>query len=346
MNSKIITKSKITEFLDVLINQNYTVFAPVKSNGIISFEQIQSGDEALLNFYNSKKVPKEIFFPQKEVMFSYVQGETGMEIVDVPFLQSKNVLFGVRPCDAKGFTLLDKVFNEEDYSDSYYLQRRENTTIIGLACNHPQNTCFCTSFDRGPFEKVDSDLFFVDMGDRYLVEIVTEKGKELIKGEQFEEAEKDELEIRRQLSENAEASISSKVNVDVVKEKLDDMFESPFWDEVHQKCIGCATCTYLCSTCHCFDILDETKDVGGERIRIWDSCMFSLFTLHASGHNPRPSTKERVKQRIMHKFNFFVENYDEIACVGCGRCVRNCPVNLDIRQIINMIGERTHVSTP
>jgi ferredoxin len=36
----------------------------------------------------------------------------------------------------------------------------------------------------------------------------------------------------------------------------------------------------------------------------------------------------------MHKFNYFVDVFGEIACVGCGRCIRSCPVNLDIRDII------------
>jgi predicted aldo/keto reductase-like oxidoreductase len=40
---------------------------------------------------------------------------------------------------------------------------------------------------------------------------------------------------------------------------------------------------------------------------------------------------------MMHKFDYFVENTGAIACVGCGRCVRDCPVNLDIRAVIEAI---------
>ena len=47
--------------------------------------------------------------------------------------------------------------------------------------------------------------------------------------------------------------------------------------------------------------------------------------------------KERMRQRIMHKFNYFVETYDEIACVGCGRCLRNCPACMDITKVIKQI---------
>jgi ferredoxin len=82
--------------------------------------------------------------------------------------------------------------------------------------------------------------------------------------------------------------------------------------------------------------LDEETD-GGKRVRIWDSCQFPFFTAQGSGYNPRPSGKEMMRQRVMHKFNYCVKNFGESFCVGCGRCVRECPANLDIRQVIEEI---------
>ncbi len=76
----------------------------------------------------------------------------------------------------------------------------------------------------------------------------------------------------------------------------------------------------------------------GERVRAWDSCMYSTFTLHASGHNPRPTPKERWRQRLMHKFRYAVENYGRFFCVGCGRCIRSCPVSMDLRVVLKEIG--------
>ena len=62
--------------------------------------------------------------------------------------------------------------------------------------------------------------------------------------------------------------------------------------------------------------------------------MFPSFTLEASGHNPRSLNKERMRQRIMHKFCYTVKNFEDIFCVGCGRCITNCPVNIDIRETL------------
>jgi Fe-S oxidoreductase len=74
----------------------------------------------------------------------------------------------------------------------------------------------------------------------------------------------------------------------------------------------------------------------GERIRSWDACMFFHFTLEASTHNPRPTRFQRFKNRVGHKFVYYPEKYEGvIACCGCGRCIRYCPVSVDISEIVN-----------
>ena len=137
--------------------------------------------------------------------------------------------------------------------------------------------------------------------------------------------------------EEARRSIRSSLNIAQIKKALDRDFDNPLWETIHEKCLGCGVCTFLCPTCHCFDILDEGDSTQGERIRIWDSCMFPLFTLHASGANPRPGGKERMRQRVMHKFSYFLDNHEQPSCTGCGRCIRFCPVNLDIREVLGAI---------
>lgn len=328
-----IAKNKIAGFLDTLIRE-YRVFAPVKEDGSVVFQEIHSGSEAVLDYANSKKPPKEIFFPQSEVMFTYSLNGQGLGIKEPAFADKPRVIFGMRPCDARSLVLLDNIFKGKLYQDVYYVDKREKTTIIALGCNTPSSTCFCTSLGGGPFSRDGSDLLLVDIGEEYVVQAVTEKGKQLLN--KYQEWRAKEL-LMRNVIETAEALIKSRVAPREIKKKLDMMFDHPFWGWLHEKCLGCAICTYLCPTCHCFDIADEAGEQQGERVRVWDSCAFPLFTLEASGVNPRPSNKERMRQRIMHKFKYFVDNHGVAACVGCGRCVKECPVNLDIRAVLNSL---------
>lgn len=335
-----IAKNEVASFLDTLIRE-YKVFAPVKRDSSVVFQEIHSGSEALLDYTNSKKPPKELFSPQTERLFSYDLSQEGLGIEEPPLAEKQRIIFGIRPCDARGLVLLDNVFSGGVYKDVYYIDKRKKTLVIALGCNRPSSTCFCTSLGGGPFSQEGSDLLLIDIGQEYVVQVITDKGEELIKKHnEFKEAEEQSLSSMRKVTDTAEASIKSKVEVGKVKEKLDGMFDDPFWDLVHEKCLGCAVCTYLCPTCHCFDIVDEVIDQRGERIRTWDSCAFPIFTLEASGVNPRPSAKERVRQRIMHKFKYFVDNYGVAACVGCGRCIKECPVNLDIRAVLDSILNR------
>ena len=63
------------------------------------------------------------------------------------------------------------------------------------------------------------------------------------------------------------------------------------------------------------------------------------YTLHASGYNPRPARANRVRNRVYHKYNYYPKNFDVIACVGCGRCIDLCPVNIDIIDVVTKAGE-------
>ena len=333
--ARTIDKSKITELLEAMAKK-YRLFAPVEKDNITAFTEIDNAKDITLDFYNTKEPPKKIFLPQTETLFCYSKGQQH----EVPAEADKRqrVIVGIRPCDAKALTLLDNVFDADDYKDPYYIEKRKNTVIFSLACNRPQKSCFCTSFGIGPYAKQGCDVLMVDLGEKYLLETITEKGQKLLetlKG--LADAEDEDLAQAQQAAVGARDKVHRHLDTDGLAEKLDDMWDHSVWERLHERCLGCGVCTYLCPTCHCFDIADEAVGYDGRRVRNWDSCMFGAFTLEASGHNPRPGGKERMRQRIMHKFNYFVKNFGDCACVGCGRCMRNCPVNADIVGMIETI---------
>ncbi|MCR4401458.1 MAG: 4Fe-4S dicluster domain-containing protein [Firmicutes bacterium] len=327
------------------------LFVPLDVGGMTLFSAIDSSDTCNgLGLENTTALPKrplkELFFPQEEVLFAFDAGG-GIETTEDTSAQPGGgvspsgvvrVALGVRPCDARSLTILDLVFDAADYKDPYYVSRRRRTALVTFACSEPGMACFCTSVGGGPFDETGSDVVCADGGEEYVMWPLSAAGEGLLEGfAALREAGEEELEAVRKARAAAEARLAgNSVPVEKAVSKLGGAFDRPEWDDVHRKCLGCAACTYLCPTCHCFDIGDEATRTGGERVRNWDSCMFPLFTLHASGHNPRPSRKERFRQRIMHKFNYFVENHGTAACVGCGRCVENCPVNLDVRKVLEV----------
>jgi ferredoxin len=121
-------------------------------------------------------------------------------------------------------------------------------------------------------------------------------------------------------------------SADALRGKFDDL---AFWEAEASKCLSCGACTYLCPTCYCFNLTDEARGALGARIRSWDACMLPLFTMEASGHNPRTGKIQRLRNRIGHKFSYYPGLHNgRIACCGCGRCIKSCPSSVDIRRIV------------
>jgi len=335
----IIDKEHAAELLNKLI-KSHRVIAPVDNGKTIRFQEINHSDEVELKYSNTKLASKEILFPQTEVLFT-VKKKDGKTVIEKPAPIEKDwVIFGVRPCDAKGLENSFKVFASGAHKDRLYLEKRERTIVIGLACEAPLSTCFCTSVGGSSSGHEGMDLLFTDLGDRYLVEILSNRGAGIIElAEGKMQPSKEDMKAAQHQWDEAENSITKILGLEGLNEKLDDMFDDPIWEELSQKCIGCGTCAYVCPTCLCFDMLDEETPEGVQRIRIWDTCQFPQFTLHASGHNPRPSGKERVRQRVLHKFCYFPNEHGHTSCVGCGRCIRDCPVNQDIRDALMKLVE-------
>ena len=318
----------------------YDLFAPVQlAEGVSVYKKIDHPDEVDLSSSNPQKPAKEVFFPQSEIMFRYEKAGKRTQVTSTEEVERKRVIFGARPCDIEAISLIDEVFCGKEYTDVYYVNKRKATTIIGMACDHPLSTCFCSSTKGGPFHREGSDLFLIDLGDAYFVELLTEKGMAFQKNKFFKEAPCKEINLGKRDREEGiqkDGMLLSSRSKESRKNWI-KWWRAPFWERIHEKCIGCSICTFLCPTCHCFDIVDEAPTNKGQRVRNWDSCLSSLYSLETSGHNPRPTDRERTRQRIMHKFNYFPKNFDQIACVGCGRCILYCPVNFDIRQTIEEI---------
>jgi len=179
------------------------------------------------------------------------------------------------------------------------------------------------------------------LGDKYYIETFTARGEKLVNDgkKRFAEPTEADKKAAAKIHNEAAAKVRRRIrDISAVVEKLKGMFDSPFWDGESLACIRCGICTYLCPACHCFDINDEVlvpAPPAGERVRTWDNCQFPDFTMHSSGHNPRPNRASRLRQRVLHKFRYFVENFGDYQCTGCGRCINYCPVGIDIINVLD-----------
>ncbi len=340
MSAKIFSKDEWVGVLEGL-KDDYQVYVPVREGDYHNFRVLEEGVRPSFDFQNTRMSAKFLAEPQSERMFVYTldNNDPDAHILKQDEKEiSPRAVVGIRPCDAFAFKLVRRNFDTPEYQDFFWINRYEATTFVGLGCNDPCNTCFCASAGSGPFDRKGLDVLLYDMGDEYLAQSLTGKGEALLdKTSGGKDVDDASWKKARSLTRQVAGKISSKVSTDKLKEKdVNELYAAPFWEDVAFSCINCGTCTYLCPTCWCFDVQDEVQRLPmvGDRIRNWDSCMFPLFTLHGSGHNPRSKKAERVRQRFMHKLKYYVDKYENgIQCVGCGRCIQFCPVNIDIREV-------------
>jgi ferredoxin len=337
MVNRKINKKNITRLLTNW-SKEFAVFVPSRETDVITIARWDGEDTSFLDWYRNTAIPpKAAFFPQVEEMFSFHKDEQSYHLELPSSDEKEQLIFSIRPCDAKAMTILDKTF-EDTYEDPYYISKRKNTALVGLACTRPYDSCFCTSLGSSPTDSTNVDLMFIDIGDEFLVEGVTDKGRELMNmSDELEKATRVDETKAKKARDAARSKVTRQLNTEGIGEKLQSSFEDQgFWEEVSAKCISCGVCTLLCPTCYCFDINDELIKDKGTRFRSWDSCSFPVYTKMPM-ENPRVEKWRRIRNRVCHKYEFYPMNFDVIACTGCGRCIRQCPVNWDITQTLEKI---------
>ncbi|MDP2911659.1 MAG: 4Fe-4S dicluster domain-containing protein [Candidatus Omnitrophota bacterium] len=331
---RIIKKEELSSKLKELLKE-YELIAPkeLPNKGIFYQAISDIGDLYLGGNFTVEPVKKFFLEPSFRI---FRRGQDNMPNIEtVNNLDKKRIIIGSRPCETRGLELLDKVFDIK-IKDSFYVNNRRNTIIIGLACDEPDKCCFCASMAGSPVETRGMDVLLFTAGEKYIIDIVTERAKAIFGslGQELDE------EGKRSWKRDKEKRINGLQKKISPPQSMDNTFKSDYWKEVSQPCLSCGVCTFLCPTCHCFDLIDEDK----KRLRCYDGCAFPDFTLEASGENPRPTKKERYRQRVFHKFDYFKKNFGENLCVGCGRCIRYCPVKIDIADIVAKMPFSPHLN--
>ncbi len=335
----IVPKRAIPAFLARLL-ADHEVVGPVAKDGAFVFAPLHRPEEIRLDYPITLQSPKAFFLPPEETLLRFRLDRPPQ--VEAVHSDRRRVLFGLHPCDINATWLLDLAFSQ-DTLDTPYMERRERTLIVGLDCLRPcDEHSFCKSM--GSLEVTGGyDLFLTDLGDVYAVEVGTEAGNELLSHyapEARPAGEEDMAHLNRVLNEKW-PRFTRKLNVEpeALAQVLELTYDSPLWEELARKCLGCGSCNLVCPTCYCFDVQDRLKLnlQEGERLRRWDGCLLKDFTRVASGEVFREPRSARLRHRFYRKGKYLYEDYGRVGCVGCGRCVRACLVKIDPVEVFNAL---------
>ena len=338
----ILKKDHLVPLLRKLGKEHRLIAPQTNSHGDTLFSEIDSVDSALIDLeHQPQNSLKQFFFPQQEVLYRYRSpSASDYDFEQVPPSADSFLYFAVRPCDLSAILYMDVSFLK-DVKDPFYQQKRQKSILVGLNCNTPFEKCFCNATKSGPFIDYGFDLQLTDLGDRFLVESDRTQGEKIIEKWQqfFVPASEEDTRLQYQKFLEARGAFEIQVHLDLALKKLaDGDVAEDVWSELSRRCQDCGGCAYICPTCTCFTLHDlKLSDQSGERIRSWDACTFSGFTLMAGGHNPVHRESRAIEQRFRHKLQYDVKDHGRPSCVGCGRCVGICFGGTDIVRFINMV---------
>ncbi len=340
---KTMSKNEWLAFVDRLITEGGREVFGVQAKGEkFAFAPLECAGDLRLDYDVTILPPKKYFLPQYETLLKFDLSTSGVQTTEDA---SPRVIVGVHPYDIAAIKQMDSYFLDADASAAY-LARRKNTLIIGSDVMNVSEKAFFGSMGTGAAQS-GYDLFVTDLGDRIAIEIGTDAGANLLAlANNLEDATSVDAHKVKASREAASANAMRGLKVkpggwqDLLKKNND----SEVWKEQSDKCLGCGSCTLVCPTCFCYDVVDEINlDLGtAQRCRTWDGCLLRNFTAVASrwssGEIFRDSKLDRYRHRFNRKGNYLPDRLGFVACVGCGRCSAQCvPDIADPVQLTNML---------
>jgi sulfhydrogenase subunit beta (sulfur reductase) len=336
MSLWVIDKQEMPAFVANMMG-DYRVVGPLARGTKFAFGPIEDPADLRLDYNTSILPPKKYLQPQEERMMTF--SRAGGTTVETVIEAVPTVILGVHTCDLHAMRVLDEAFSQ-GYPDAHYLERRRRTLLVGVECLEPcDEHSFCKSMGTLTISN-GYDLHLTDLGEAYAVDVGSEEGAALLEkyGGARQATEADMQQLNKVLSAKW-PRFPYKLEFDVgeLSALMSQSYDSPVWDELAEICLACGQCTLVCPTCFCFDVYDqvELSLQDGERWRRWDSCQLDEFARVAGGENFRQHQAARLRHRFMRKGRYLIEKYEELGCVGCGRCARSCLVDISPVNVFN-----------
>ncbi len=350
-----VARSGLDRLIQLLREEGYTVIGPTMQDDVIVYDEISAAtdlpvgwtdrqepgryrtrkrdDDQYFGFVVGPHSWKQFLFPSRIQIFSADRTEAGGFELDIRRdAPPKYAFLGVRACELAAIAIQDQIIASE-IRDAYYHGARQQLIIVAVNCLEPATTCFCGSMETGPRCTRHFDLCLTELNGDFALEIGSEAGAELCQRLEHREATPTEQRLLRLLIDRATEHMGRQIDTDGLPELLANGVGSPRWKEIAERCLACGNCTMVCPTCFCYNVYDHTDLTGNhaERRRRWGSC-FALEFTYMAGQNVRTSASSRYRQWMTHKFSSWHEQFGSSGCVGCGRCITWCPVEIDITE--------------
>lgn len=325
MSASTVTKEQLKAFVAALIKTDQKVVGVQAKADKFTFDDLTDADALRLDYDVTILPPKKYMLPQKETLLKFKVAAESQSVVG----GEKMVLIGVHPYDMAAINQMDELFSQDEY-DTHYMTRRNNITIIACDVVTPSNNVFAASMNTATCD-TGYDMLLTDIGNRYVVEAATDKGRSLLKMiDGAKDATQDDLAKRKAVQDKNKLSLNKhqlECKPSFLPKLLEKAYDHPVWEEKARLCYSCGSCNQVCPTCYCFDVRDEVNwDLKtGCRNRAWDGCLLENFATVAGDHNFRKNRADRFRHRLYRKGKYVPQKINgQIACVGCGRCITAC----------------------
>lgn len=342
-----------------VFSQNAVKYSPIKSTSQLPWGVIQDADSDTQSYQINKELnkcfkwikaigsAKPYLFKQDVTLWRALKNEdTGkLEFIQEKQAATEHAIFGLRSCDIQAIKIQDRVLLNGKFPDEVYKAYREKLFVIGVNCSAASKTCFCASVKAGPEINSDeqvAELILTEIDGGFIVNFYTSKANDILDLSSLVNATNEQINDAKMSITPATIQQKSIPDLKIrIKQIPASKGNQEVWNGFMQNCTSCGGCTQVCPTCFCHktEELPSFDFEESEHLRMWDSC-FSKDHGYTSGINHRPDLMSRYQMWMNHKFAEWSNQFGDDGCVGCGRCIDICPVDIDVTAGINKLCEK------
>ena len=332
MNKYYFDHATTENFLEFLMSRAKVIAPHRKGEYSFIYDEVRNVSDIVFDYTRTIQPLKKYFLPPREKLLEFDRKNntfTETKITDEP-----RIFFAIHSYEMQAIKRLDFSF-VRGRPEWNYLERRKNALFMRISFTPDE-----WHFSKGvgiEIEKMDGFcLYFEPMENGFLVFEVDNTGRDLLAD--FDSGVLVSAPLNLEIREKTFGT-KIKYHFNRLPQIFELLYNSPVWESVAERCVGCGTCNLLCPTCYCFDVNDEVdlNLQAGRRERIWDSCMINPFAEVAGGENFREKISARTRHRLYRKFKYNTLLTGELHCVGCGRCSRYCPAGINLVDVINAL---------